>query len=507
MNLSNKSSCSISCLDRYVSPYERLLKRNKHWLPKKVKEEKDLREKCRKGELTPFKKPDRYLDYFINRTTNIFVVDELIDKAELTNYYSVDTEGDPLTHQPAIIQVEFIRRHTTPVIIIIEAQHLPSFESPLFKKIQQLCSIIFGSKNTVYSWGSAKTELERYIPFRLFKDPIEIVERDLQWEYNPVQKYALQKLIQNEFKQYLDKTATVAEWSCGVDLLLGTYIPQDVVGPERTYRIHQERNYRTMLKDYAMNDVFAVTKWAFQVDQRVLSMPTPEIEEPNEPELIVHVQDELLDFNSDDFIQEEHLNEQMQIGNDEQTQIPQNEQTEMKKRAYSYHQNLPDVMRIHLENRSIEIINVEKSNGPSLPDIMIPYFGPKQTHQSVEQRREGTRKDEPKQVHVTDRVRENNFSNRNSSEEEALRRQLRNRKTNLRHRANRYRFEVIRKCYHKFKTTHVKRIIKSMNIKYKNINLVRHTAYIGVKEEDVDDVERQLHSRIFTEQHYYRLYG
>ena len=35
--------------------------------------------------------------------------------------------------------------------------------------------------------------------------------------------------------------------------------------------------------------------------------------------------------------------------------------------------------------------------------------------------------------------------------------------------------------------------------------MVRHVLFIGLHERDVAEVERQLHSRIFTEQHYHRV--
>ena len=85
--------------------------------------------------------------------------------------------------------------------------------------------------------------------------------------------------------------------------------------------------------------------------------------------------------------------------------------------------------------------------------------------------------------------------------------QRRNRKTNDRLRAKRHTFEVIRKIYPLFNITKVKRILKSMNIFYVNINIVGHTLFIGVKTQDVaNEVEYQLNDRLFTKQHYYRLY-
>ena len=181
MNSSTRVSCTTSYHDKYIPPYERLLRRNRSWKPKKVDEEEESKQKCREGKSIPFQQPENYSNYFINRQTTIFILDELIDQAKLTNYFSMDTEGDALTKQSATIQVAFIRHPTPPIIIIIEANHLPPINSPLFKKIQQLCSIIFTSDHTIYSWGPSKEELERFVKFNLFNDTIRVIERNLQW--------------------------------------------------------------------------------------------------------------------------------------------------------------------------------------------------------------------------------------------------------------------------------------------------------------------------------------
>ena len=85
--------------------------------------------------------------------------------------------------------------------------------------------------------------------------------------------------------------------------------------------------------------------------------------------------------------------------------------------------------------------------------------------------------------------------------------QIRNRKVNRRHRTNRYRYEVIRDVYERFTITKIKRILKSMNIFYVNINKVRNRLFIGLKNQSiVEEVETLLHSRMFTKHHYERLY-
>ncbi|CAF2847200.1 unnamed protein product [Rotaria sp. Silwood2] len=146
----------------------------------------------------------------------------------------MDTEDDALSHKPATLQVEFIR-HTLPsIIIIIEVQYLPSITTPLFKKIQQLCTMIFTSNNHIYLWGSALQELGKLNSFNLFNTDIKIQEYNIQDEYSNDKKTALQIIIKHEFTEYFNKTATLAEWACGVDLAL------DISEDEEDFNVQQE---------------------------------------------------------------------------------------------------------------------------------------------------------------------------------------------------------------------------------------------------------------------------
>ena len=509
---SKRVSCTTSYRDKYIPPYERLLRRNRSWKPKKVEEEEESKRKCREGKLTPFQQPENYSNYFINRQTTIFILDELIDQAKLTNYFSMDTEGDALTKQPATIQVEFIRHPTPPIIIIIEANHLPPMNSPLFKKIQQLCSIIFTSNHTIYSWGPAKQELGRFVKFDLFNDTIRIIERDLQREHDPIQKCGLKKLIGETFKQNLDKTTTLAEWSCGLDLSLGTYLPENVVGHERDYRINEEKKYRQILTEYAINDVFAVTKLAYRMDERILSTPPETIEQDeqvdDEEGLIVHVEDELVELKGNDYAYEEQLNQQQPVDYDEQMDISKDEPIKSKNRGYKHYRKLPDIMQLHWDDDSIEMISDDELEIKPSSNIMKPQPEHRPTQQSNQQYRHEERSDEPKKVHVRDRVRDFDVLDRNSERDRILTpKQIKNRETNRRHRAKRYEFEVIRRIYHKFDIRKVKPILKAMNIDYRNFNIVRHTLFVGLRRQSmVKEVEQQLNHRVFTEQHYRRLY-
>ncbi|CAF0840996.1 unnamed protein product [Didymodactylos carnosus] len=106
---------------------------------------------------------------------------------------------------------------------------------------------------------------------------------------------------------------TLANWGCGIDLALGTYIPSDLVGRERYDIIKGEEELRLAMKDYAINDCFATTrlmylviyKWSREqvnnyqqsleqlLSQCTLAQQSMEYEPISDDELaVVHVRDE-----------------------------------------------------------------------------------------------------------------------------------------------------------------------------------------------------------------------
>ncbi|CAF4200138.1 unnamed protein product, partial [Rotaria sordida] len=387
-----------------------------------------------KGKLTPFQQPQNYLCYFIHEQTDILIIDELIDQAKLTKHFSIDTEDDALTHKPATLQIEFIRQ-TLPsiIIIIIEVQHLPSITTPLFKKIQQLCTIIFTSNNHIYSWDSASQELGKLNSYHLFNANIKIQEYNIQAEYSA----------------------------------LGTYLPLDVVGPERTYRINEEKKYRSILKAYVINDAFAVTKLSYKLNL-IKFLPTNDYEDisedednlnieqelsidiqPIHEELIVHVTDELEGINENNLFHRRYLQQQEDI----EPIRPINNV------YYESHYN----ESLHVQHESMEF---ELDNG-SLPEVMKVHFEPESSRLCIQTHHQETLI-ETMQVHVKDERHQvkHSYYLDSKSTTTLTRKQIRNRKVNRRHRANRYRFEVIRTVYELFSITKIKHILKSMNIYY-----------------------------------------
>ncbi|CAF1481285.1 unnamed protein product [Adineta ricciae] len=104
--------------------------------------------------------------YCISQRTNTSLLHYLIDLARKTTEYTIDTEHDCVTHEAALIQVEFIRRQS--VVLLIEVCHLPPASTVTFWLIKSLLKIILGPSNIIYSWGNAEHELSLFIDYELF---------------------------------------------------------------------------------------------------------------------------------------------------------------------------------------------------------------------------------------------------------------------------------------------------------------------------------------------------
>ncbi|CAF1473560.1 unnamed protein product [Adineta steineri] len=460
------SSCN------YKTPYQRLIERYGKWKPAKLKKEFQLKEDCERGLLTPFQQPHNYSCYFIHKEADIFTLDYLIDEAKQTYHYSLDTEGDPIKHVPATIQVEFIRLNAPSIVIIIEVQHLPPPNSPLYMKIQHLCSIIFCSNNNIYSWGNPVNELESFLNLDLFVQQIQIKGINVQEKYDSTGQCGLQSVIQHEYKQYLDKLSTIADWSCGLDFCLGTYMPsRHVYGEQREYQIEEEKKYRTMLKEYAINDVFAVTKIATDINLiKILTTP---------PTTAEHQQEQK---------DEPEAHEQVELNNNQQEQIS----IELELTPSDFDIGIFDREHESGENQRATSYDIEPISEDELPEVvqLRPPTQATTTTQQIHQVNGSRIKTRSyylgPQLYIHEHATPNQISSR-------------------RRRANRYRSEVVRRIYHGFNHRDVKTILRGINVEFLNVKISKHgELYIGVKSPTAaEELEELLHKRMFTREHYY----
>ncbi|CAF5162064.1 unnamed protein product, partial [Rotaria sp. Silwood1] len=234
------------------------------------------------------------------------------------------------------------------------------------------------------------------------------------------------------------------------------------------YRIKEEKKYRSILKEYAINDVFAVTKLSYKLNlikflatndyedisedednidlQQELSIDIPSTYE----ELIVHVTDELEEINED------KLSYQQREDLEPTQQISIFNQIESFNTILGPHGNFSDNQiyeslnsnTIYVEPDVIEFQPDDDIDTQSIPEIMTLHFHHEPGHRLIQQHRNEQSSPQQMTVHVRNEPNQvRNFHHLDTTTT-LTKKQIRNRKTNLRHRANRYRFKVIRRVYH-----------------------------------------------------------
>ena len=520
----------------YLSPLERLDRRTAGWKPKKVKENDEYRELCRKGACTIFQPcPSTYRCFFINRETSDDTLDDLIEYAEVTTDYTIDTEGQsrppPQHPDPSLLQIECVHRNFPSLMILIETLHLPPQSSTSFKKIRNLCQVIFSHNNIISSWGEVEKELEKFYRFNLFdhNNITHIKQNDIQGDFkiefhkkyptSPYVKikqnetYSLQMAIFVVFKQWLDKRMTLADWGCGIDLALGTYKSSYGRG-----RREDEEEIRRFMTIYAMNDCFAVTQLAYEIQTWELLTPPTTIEQEEERRSTAENKHEPIIELHPPHEEWSEFSESIDPPTTTQSsyrRVARSDESDRVENPIEIEQSIQPSERrmVHVSNEPNEDRHSGQSIEPNAFDYVVDKNNEHQRRTSTDlhfdrqQRRDSSvvhDLNEPSEVSRTSRF---DLEVNPTSTHHRTAQQIRNRIANDRRRPKCYRFEVTRQVYPLFNISKVKSILKAMDIRYVNINIVRHTLFIGLKNKQVvEETEKLIHDRIFTEQHYLRLY-
>ena len=228
--------------------------------------------------------------YLINQTTSPMLIQDLIQLARETTQFTIDTECDYVTHEPALIQIEFLNINS--VVLLIETCHLPNSSSVLFWLIRSLLKIIFQPSNVILSWGDLFFELAAFLHYGLFSvnaiyqmNVIDVQHRFKKWYnqtfvhmcelrpyhedsplctclYRPVKnaknQWSLQRAIAYTFHEFLDKSQTKSHWRQRLSLI-GNVHPYAMVN-------NKMKQTRAHLINYAANDCLAVTKLMMVVE-------------------------------------------------------------------------------------------------------------------------------------------------------------------------------------------------------------------------------------------------
>jgi len=274
--------------------------------------------------LPTFQSDKPYQVIFINYMTAYFVLLQLIERADKTFYFAMDTETDDISKQPALIQIQLIhlknetfddekQQQEETIIIIFEMCQLPSMTSVIYPRIQQLINTIFHHSKTFLTWGNGTDELFKFTIYSLFKCVpiaclhfINVQARFKNW-YNNTYKHnshcrmvtlfhnditdnpicdcshrpykntsdtwSLQLAISTIFNQFLDKSITRNNWSQALDIRLYQNIQIGVPNYNvKSCLTDEQEQIRLKLVKYIIDDCLALTKLAFTIGKYLVSV-------------------------------------------------------------------------------------------------------------------------------------------------------------------------------------------------------------------------------------------
>ena len=466
----------------YKSPLEWLDEKTKRYSSKIVSENNRYKDLFEKGKCDLFEKPSSsYRYYHIHAETTIDIIDDLIDYANEITTYTLDTEDQMRYRQEslgALLQIEFIDPNNPTIIILIETLHLPPQGSSLFKKISQLCKSIFANGHRIYCWGEINNELKKMYRYGLFDlyDVNAVIKIDVQKEFKPWfnhnyptsidrktkdnENFSLQKAIHLTFNEWLNKRLTLADWGCVLDV-------QSNLFKKQYHRvIADEIHIRQLMTLYAMNDCFSVTKLVNHMLVFDQPTPPPTVSSEETPE---------------------DKNNYAWTRNDDEQLIQLNPSNEIM-----------ITERVHVEDEFP--VAVEPKENETNRSFETSWKPPEEVHVQYELQNDIQPISDDEDEQQLDRIERN--------QEELQNKPLltKNQKKNLKKRANRYRFEIIRHVYYRFTTSRIKDILIYMDIYCRNINVVGQTLFVGMHSEQARQrVNQFLHEGMFTKKHFQRI--
>ena len=242
---------------------------------------KKLKEHQYASKYEPFQ-PLPHTYYYINRTTPDITLHQIIQIAQTTSNFTLDTESVNIYKQgnkPVLVQVQMLLEHNSSIVLIFEMCHLPRKHELTFKLIQDFFNIIFNNDKTIYIWG-IKDELLPFTVYDLFS--YEQINRftfiNLQDKFKEIwqqqhphqsselsnnsindclcescigkastELWSLQDAVIYQLHEWLDKRVTNSPFDIGLDLEL--------------CRLNSaQKEYRQYLTKYAANDCLSMQR-------------------------------------------------------------------------------------------------------------------------------------------------------------------------------------------------------------------------------------------------------
>jgi hypothetical protein len=477
-----------------------------HWIYLQIKmpsqrwEERENKELKYQSLFSVYEPIHQYRIYYVNRESKEEEVQGLIEVANRTWDFIIDTESDYRSNTPALIQIMMLQeiQEQSP-LILFEMQFIPSPSSSLYVQIRKLFQSIFRQDVHAYCWGSLTRELRAFHRYELVPTSLKCYVHDVQatfkkwfndWvnssqvegnnlddiddalviqapNYDPElfispsvmndikmsrnQLWGLQDAIAYLFSQYLSKRDTLQKWSIGLDI-----------------RLHQNRQkisskHRQKLVQYAAFDGLSVAQiMMFMYEYRVSQVNREDRTHQSLGEYFLSLKKEVF-FDLDKvhskcgFIFDEDLDDE-DAEDDEMAVHDKNERQEISSCTYQQvnqdFQEEEEQQQVKFDHQYQQIDQQEEA------DLIVPVSSSKAKRSMASKKK-------------------------------------RNQKSSLRHRKNRYNYEIIRSVNMDY--SQVKRILRRRAVPYKNINIIKSKLYIGVKNQAFEDYyERLLSPDLFN---------
>lgn len=403
---------------------------------------------------------------FINRLIEEEKLIEVIEIVEKSPIFLVDTESVLVYHQsnrPGLIQIQAIPPDASPIVLIVEVNHLPPKSSRLFELMKQLFRIVLDSNNVLYTWGTID-ELNEFVSFDLFDHAqLESVDnRNLQqifkeyWQQrhqhqegndciceecigkDSHERWSLQDAVAYQLHEWLDKRQTCSPFDVGLD-------------PALHESDQNESEFRRILTDYAANDCLSMEKLMVSMQEN----PTPSLNR----------------FLSNDDEIEDNITEPIEVSVDQDMINPPMDLDPST--TASIHQAT--------ENNQLQEQERQESDHPEGNHRSETLGQVQSEHQPQDEQQDANNQIEDHNIRQNDAP---------ILDEAREKRKRKNRRSTLKQRKRHYKHEIIlRGIDRRFSITMVKTILRQQEVSYTAVNIStssvngRTSLYVGVRNE------------------------
>lgn len=421
--------------------------------------------------------PTNYEIIFVNRTTTIETLTQLINLIDHSTFFTLDTESTNIPRQPnkpSLIQVQILQPDDNSKIIFIEACFLPGSDQYTFTLIKQLFYVLLQPKKIIFTWGDLN-ELKTFTRYDLFTndqivlpEPVNVQTRfRTYWSNNyPHQQtessndisickclycfgithdglISIQDAVAISLHQWIDKRLTRHPFDIGLD-------------PQLKKINDKQLQYRKSMCAYAANDCDAVKQIIIYTN--IINEKRRSIEHQHSTFLI----DETSSPNSPpniftDILQEEPIEEQ-------------SFQNKIREQELEF-----DLEKISEDDDDLIVSSTTKTNR----NVIVNQPSAQRTSQLPL----------------------------------AQRRQIHNRTCTLRQRRRLYQHKV--SCYdidNRFSIRKIKQLLDDNHIQFTAVNTVRSKStnktilYVGVKDSTFIKQYQELIQHLFKTKNYDRIY-